>query len=335
MNIAIIRLSALGDIIQSSIVLQFIKKYYPNSNIDWFIDDSFEDLLKDHLYIDRLYSLPLKKKKIIKTLKILLNARKNNYDLIIDLQGLIKSAIVARILSKNTYGFDKNSLKENLASYFYKYKISIDYNENIIIRNIKLLNFALKLDIKKNEIINKKPCFIVDEKIKYNILNKITLADKNILIHMGSSMENKNYPKEKLISLCKMILANYSKTHIFLVWGNDKEKNKANIILDNLKNNRVFISPKINIKELIALTYLSDLVIGNDSGPTHLAFAINKPSITIFGATPSYRNAFDTNINKTIDSGKYISDCKHIDKNDFCIKNIDEMQIFNLIKGLL
>lgn len=47
-----------------------------------------------------------------------------------------------------------------------------------------------------------------------------------------------------------------------------------------------------------------DLIIGNDSGPTHLAFALNRPSITIFGATPSYRNAFKTNINKIIDTGK-------------------------------
>lgn len=95
------------------------------------------------------------------------------------------------------------------------------------------------------------------------------------------------------------------------------------------------LAPKLSLPQLIALSSMCDLIIGNDSGPTHLAFAINKPSITIFGATPSYRNAYQTPINKVIDSGKYISDTKHIDKSDFCIQNIDEKEIFTLCKGLL
>ncbi|WP_307885580.1 glycosyltransferase family 9 protein, partial [Campylobacter jejuni] len=75
----------------------------------------FEGILKNHPLINKLYALPLKDKKILKSLKILLKARKNNYNAVIDLQGLIKSAIVSRILSRNNFGFDKNSLKESFA----------------------------------------------------------------------------------------------------------------------------------------------------------------------------------------------------------------------------
>ncbi|MBX9222349.1 glycosyltransferase family 9 protein, partial [Campylobacter coli] len=84
----------------------------------------------------------------------------------------------------------------------------------------------------------------------------------------------------------------------------------------------------------IVFTNSMDLIIGNDSGPTHLAFALNRPSITIFGATPSYRNAFKTNINKIIDTGKKITNAKHLDKSDFCISTIEEEDILKLVKEL-
>lgn len=337
MKIALIRLSALGDIIQSSIVLQFIKKAYPNASVDWFVDEKFKEILNAHKLLNAVYALPLKERKIIRTVKILAEARKNGYDVVIDLQGLLKSAIIARILSSKVYGFDKKSLKESLASHFYAHKKFIAYDENIILRNVYLLNFALKQNFNKDEILTKKPCFEADESIKNELITrlKIDTSKQNILIHIGSSMENKNYPKERFAILCQMLLTRYKKAKIFLCWGSQKEKNSAQFILNDLASPKISLLPKLNLQELIAISALSTLVIGNDSGPTHLAFAMNKPSITIFGATPSYRNAYETPINKVVDSGKFITDTKHIDRNDFCIQNIDEGQIFTYAKVLL
>ena len=335
MKIALIRLSALGDIVQSSIVLQFIKKAYPKAKIDWFVDERFKGILHSHPLIDTLFALPLKDKRVFAVLKTLLNARKRGYDLVIDLQGLLKSAIIARVLSSNTYGFDKNSLKESAASLFYKHKKALSYDENIILRNLCLIGFALNFSVKKADILAKKPCFVADESLKNKLLKKIELAKCNVLIHTGSSVANKNYPKERISILCEMLLASFPKAKIWLCWGSEDEKKFAKFVIKDSAKAGVFLLPKLNLRELVAMTSVCDLIIGNDSGPTHLAFAMNKPSITIFGATPSYRNAYQTPINKVIDSGKFISDTKHIDKNDFCIQNIDEKKIFNLAKGLL
>lgn len=337
MKIAIIRLSALGDIIQSSIVLQFIRQAHPNSSIDWFVDERFKGILEKHPLINKLYALPLKDRKIFKVLQILLNARKNRYDIVVDLQGLLKSAVIAKMVGANTFGFDKNSLKESLASLFYRHKKAMKYSENIILRNVALTGFALGKDFGKDEILGKEPCFVADECVKKALVEKINFDDtkQNILIHTGSSAENKNYPKERFAILCQMILARYKKAQIWLCWGNAKEKKNTQFILADVGSKQISLLPKLNLKEFAALTQLCALVIGNDSGPTHLAFAMNKPSITIFGATPSYRNAYQTPINKVVDSGKLIADTKHIDKNDFCIQNIDEKEIFTLCEGLL
>jgi len=90
----------------------------------------------------------------------------------------------------------------------------------------------------------------------------------------------------------------------------------------------------MSLNELKALIDSCDLVIGGDSGPTHMAWALNKPSITIFGPTPKDRNTFKTNINLTVDCEKKINPLK-LDKNDLCIKNIDENKIIKLINELL
>lgn len=338
MKIALIRLSALGDIIQSSIVLQFIKKFRPNAEIHWFIDERFKDILSNETLIDKLYALPLKDAKFFKSLKIALKASKNKYDLIIDLQGLIKSALIARILSYNVFGYDKDSLKESSASIFYNQKLGINYNENIIVRNLSLICFAFNESFENQDIAYKIASLHPDEKLALKLRTELKLHENthNILIHCGASIENKIYPKERIALLCKLFAKEYKECKIFLSWGNEKEYKLAKDIFDlTSSDNHVFILPKLSLQELLALSKESSLIIGSDTGPTHIGFAINKPSITIFGATPSYRNAYKTAINKIIDSGKLITNAKHIDKSDFCISKIDEEDIFTLAKELL
>lgn len=339
MKIALIKLSALGDIIHAVIVLQFIKKYYPKSSIDWFVDVRFANLLQNHPLIDEVYALPLKDKKIKKSFALLLEARQNNYDVAIDLQGLLKSALVARFLCSNTFGFDRESAKEGFASNFYTHKFFCNYEENIVVRNLSLVAYALNESFSLDDIELKQAYFEIDEDVKEEMMQGLSLEQNfpNILIHVGSSAPNKIYPKERLSLLCRMLLEHYEKCRIILSWGNVNEFNFARdlIELGNLKHLNIVLAPKMTLVQLCALTKSVDLIIGNDSGPTHLAFALNKPSITIFGATSSRRNTYETAINRVIDAGKKILQSKHIDKSDFCIQNIDEKDIFNLALKLL
>ncbi|AJC94525.1 lipopolysaccharide heptosyltransferase I [Campylobacter volucris] len=337
MKIGLVKLSALGDIIHAAIVLQFIKKHIPKAKIDWFVDKRFAGLLQDHSMINEVYALPLKERKIKECFSILLEARQNKYDVVIDLQGLIKSALVSRILCSNTFGFDQDSIKESFASNFYTHKFACNYEENIIIRNLSLVAYVLNEHFDNEDIRLKQSCFDINDDLKEELEQTLYLKETtpNILIHVGSSMPNKIYPKERLTLLCRMLLEHFANARILLGWGSVKEFNFAKEIVINLKHLKIDLAPKLSLSELCALTKSMDLIIGNDSGPTHLAFALNKPSISIFGATPSQRNTYETTINKTINAGKKILSSKHIDKSDFCIQNIDENDIFALACELL
>ena len=329
-KIAIIKLSAMGDIIHSMVVLEFIKKKYPNIEIDWFVEDAFSAVLENNPDIRNIIKLNLKsikksKKEIFTQLNLVKSFKKENYDLIIDAQGLIKSSLVARILGKNIAGFCKNSTRESLASFLYNRKISIDYRENAIDRNCFLISKALGFEITKDEILNKKPfLFFKDEdEIIYEYLKS---DKKNILLVVGASWKSKIYSKEKFAKIVDSLNENF-----LIVWGNEEEKQIADFIGANSK---ALVLPKLSLNSLKALVSKVDLVIGNDTGPTHMAWALNIASITIFGNTPAYRNSYLTNINRVIKSSFTPNPLK-LDKNNFSINEIDEKNIVKMAKEIL
>ena len=330
MKIAIVKLSALGDIVHAMVVLQFIKKLDKKIEIDWVVEKKFKDLLKNHPHINKVHVINLseakKKKSINLVLKELIKLRKiKRYDLVIDMQGLIKSAIIAKLIpSLNTIGFDKNSLRERLSAFFYSRRFRIDYALNVILRNVKLISNSMNLDITNEELQNKSPFLF--SKTTYSD-NKLSLNKKNILIIPGASNASKCYPVNKLADLAKLVDANF-----LIIWGSSKEKVMAEEIKKMAPN--VKICGKLSIDYLVSLISQVNLVIGPDTGPTHMAWALNVPSITLFGSTPGYRNSFVTNINRIIESDSTVNPYK-INRNDYSINNIKVTEICNLTKKLL
>ena len=126
---------------------------------------------------------------------------------------------------------------------------------------------------------------------------------KNIILIPGASYPSKCYPIEKFVELTKQIDANF-----MIIWGNQKEK----ILADEITalSPKVNVCEKLSIDNLISLISQVDLVIGPDTGPTHIAWALNVPSITLFGPTPGYRNAYMTKINRTIESNSKVNPFK-------------------------
>ena len=329
-RIAIIKLSAMGDIIHAMVALQYIKRQYPNLQIDWFVESAFAPILENNPDINEIIKLDLKsikkdKKEIINQIKLIKKYKKNSYDLVIDAQGLIKSAIVSFFLGKSRVGFSKNSTREKLASFFYTKKVDIAYDKNAIERNVKVLSQALNFEITKNDILNKKPFLFYknENEVIYEYLSK---DKKNVLFVIGASWPSKMYSKEKFAKIINNLDEN-----CLITWGNEAEKDIADFIA-NISKAKVL--PKLDLNSLKAIMSKVDLVIGNDTGPTHMAWALNIPSITLFGNTPGYRNTYITNTNRIIESKSIVNPFK-LDRNDFSIKEIDENEIINMAKGLL
>ena len=323
--------------------IQFIRKHIANAHISWFCDARFEQIARLLAGVDEVVALPLKDKKFLKSFEIL-RQKQGQFDIIIDLQGLLKSALVSRILGKNIFGFDRFSAKEGMASIFYTHKYSCNYDKNIILRNLELCAFALNFSFDEKEILTKEPCFLKNSRIpdkNSRIPNKNSrIPDKNSRIPSDKT----RIPNKKILiapfasesSKCYAHFASVIKgakefAQCFLVAGSEPEREKAT----KLASSGATLLAPLDLAQILEFMDTCDLIIGNDSGITHLAWAQNYATITLFGNRSGARNAFATPKNLIIQATpKHEIDAFHIDKSDFCINDIDPAQIIAKAKGL-
>ncbi|GAA7905039.1 lipopolysaccharide heptosyltransferase I [Helicobacter pylori] len=332
MKIAIVRLSALGDIIVGAVFLAVIKECLPNAQIEWFVDERFGAILEHSPYIDKLHPIALKSTlttfnplKIFKLFKFL---RAYEYDIVIDMQGLVKSALITQMLkAPKKVGFDYASAREGLSAFFYSQKVSIAYNEPILKRNFTLLSHALNLPKKEisEGLSSRAKVFSYQPSLKIDALN-LNQNKPKILFVLETSKINKTYPIERFKELA-LALENFQ---ICLLWHADEEK--AVVLYGALKNQRdVLLLPKLTLNEVKALLFKMDLIIGGDTGITHLAWALQKASITLYGNTPMERFKLESPINVSLTGNSNAN----YHKKDFSIQNIEPKKIKECVLNIL
>ena len=256
---AIIKLGSMGDIIHSLIVLPFL-----NEKIDFIIDDSFKDILNYNPYINKIIPVKLREAKKNKSLffKELIHFKEMYYEKIYDLQGLVKSAFFARFATENLTGY-KNP-REKIASLFYNEKIK-SKKFYAIERYLELFNITAAKE-------HPKLLFYKDKNFDF-----LSSSRKNIIFIIGGSWPCKKLHVNKWADLAN----NLKNENVIIPYSNEKEKNEALQIQQ--KSNAKIINLSLN--DLKALIDKSDLLIGNDTGPSFIAWANNIPNIILYGCT--------------------------------------------------
>ncbi|MDQ7059994.1 MAG: glycosyltransferase family 9 protein [Sulfurimonas sp.] len=162
--------------------------------------------------------------------------------------------------------------RESLATLFYKSTSHISYESNVVKRNAFVVCDALEFTIDDAMLLDKKAIFNISKEYK------LPHDKKNIAFVIGASWESKIYPKELVVQIC-----NELKENIYIIWGSEAEKKSAEWIVKNTPY--ASLSPSLALDELVSYISAMDLLIGNDTGPTHIAWAQNIPSITLLGPT--------------------------------------------------
>ena len=150
-RIGIVRLSSFGDVVVSaSKLMDFyhaLAQEYDEVRIEWFVDTRFAGILEHHKAITTLHALPIKRLKSLRAVRELWRSLRalGRFDVVLDLQGLIKSAIVGRALdSREFVGFSFSSAREGLASVLYSRRVKVAYDENILVRNAAIYQCCLR-----------------------------------------------------------------------------------------------------------------------------------------------------------------------------------------------
>jgi heptosyltransferase-1 len=331
LKIAIVRLTSMGDIIFCMAALQVIKRRMPDSEITWIADKKFADMLDYNPDLTGVIKIGLKDLKRNFSVKNLKNEyqrikQPGRFDITIDLHGMIKSAVITRISGRISAGFGLKVVKEPIAAMFYDRAFNIPFNLNRGYRYTLLAASALGFCFDEQDLMEKRPfLFYKPEDILFSneyFSNNL----KNIVFVTASTELNRDYPKEKFVNI-----ANALKQNILICHGNDAELETARYIAENSQYVRVL--PRMSLSQLKAAISRADLLIGVDTGPTHIAWANNIPSIVILGPTPA-DCIYATSRNKILKSRSQANE-KRMNKNDFSIREIEESEILKHAEKLL
>lgn len=282
MQVLLIKMSSMGDVIHTLPALTDAMRAIPNLKVDWVIEPAFSTIPTWHPAVDRVIPIALRqwRKNSLGSVrsgeisKFYSALRQKKYDAIIDAQGLLKSALIAKLGKGETHGFDKNSIREKIAAYFYAHTYSIDQNQHAITRTRKLFATILKYDFQ-----NTRPDFNIDAR-KLTALN-FTLPEKYGVFLHGTTWATKHYPEtywEKLLAK-----ADAEKLPIYLPWGNVTEKDRADKLAKPFAHATVL--PALSITQMATVLKNAAAVVTVDTGLGHLSAALTTPTIALYGPT--------------------------------------------------
>lgn len=289
MRVLIVKLSSMGDVLHTLPALTECLAYFPQLKIDWVVEPAFKDILKWHPGVNHIYSFPLRGAR--KNLKLFLTEipailkqiRKQKYDLVIDAQGLIKSALLARLTKgKNIVGLDMNSCREPLASKLYHQGYNIPWSLHAVMRLKQLFSdiFGYPLTAEINYGIDSKKL------IKPNFLFDFNAHQYIVLLH-GTTWESKHWPEKHWEELIELISIKYPNLKILLPWGSPDEFKRATRLANSSPNTQVL--PKLSIIELAYVLACANSVVAVDTGLGHLAAALGTKTINLYGPTDPAR----------------------------------------------
>lgn len=284
-DIAIVRFSALGDIVHTLPAYTALRHHYPKSRITWFVHPLGARLLACVDGIDAIEVVNLKDGSIAQRLSELNRQRRQQHpDLVLDFQGLIKSAVFARLLGGERLGFAKVDLREPMAALFYTRQATAFSGQHVIDRNLHLLSL---LDIPHPtmpayslRIPTPDPHTPAGERLHA----LVQILKHPVLINLGGNWPTKQYPADFWVKLIKNLSPDIEP---LLIWGAPREEELAREIGQLCGTPS---APALDFPELLWLISRSRLMISADSLALHLCDALTVPSIGIFGPTDPARN---------------------------------------------
>ena len=297
MKLLIIKTSSLGDVIHCLPVINDIHAHNPSAQIDWVVEESFADIPRMHAGVNQVFTVAMRRwKKSLFSQKtwVEISAFKKlikqaNYDVVIDCQGLLKSALITKqartTIQGLKHGYDKSSIREPIASLFYEKTHAISYQQHAVTRNRALcamaLAYAIPHDLPDYGISNLAARENNASASRMDTGLQGSVFDNTIIALHGTSRDSKLWPVENWVNLGKELAK--QNLNLVLPWASDTELARANQIASQLSNANVL--PKLSIAQIAAVIANAKAAIGVDTGLSHFAAALSIPTVAIYTDT--------------------------------------------------
>jgi heptosyltransferase I len=326
-KILIVKPSSLGDVIHSLPFLNAVRICFPKSEIHWVIAKGLEGILENHPMINKLWVIDKdswkniqKVKGTIQEIKVLFKKLKHEkYDLVVDLQGLLRSGVITGATGAPVrIGF--REAREG-SSVFYTHKVTGGKYIHAVDRYLKIAEF---LGCKIADISFPFPPF---DSSLFFIPDLSSLKDY-IVIVPGARWKTKIWPAEKFGRLASLLPLKS------IIVGSKTDKAIADEIVSLSGGRAVSLAGKTNLRELIAIISKANFIVSNDSGPMHIAAALNVPVFAVFGPTDPLRTGPYGKGHTIIREDILCSPCfrKSCDEMK-CMKDLSVEKVYGIIKS--
>ncbi|MGE8322439.1 MAG: lipopolysaccharide heptosyltransferase I [Pseudomonas sp.] len=279
MRVLIIKTSSLGDVIHTLPALTDAAHAIPGIRFDWVVEEGFAEIPGWHPAVDQVIPVAIRRwrKNLWQTIKsgewraFKRRLRERKYDLVIDAQGLVKSAWLTRYVKAPVAGLDRYSAREGWASRFYDRRLSVATGQHAVERVRQLFAMALAYDL---------PEGIGNYGLDLDRLQLPPAAPYVVFLH-GTTWATKHWPEAYWRELAERM--GRRKLEVRLPWGNPAEKARAERIAQGLNNCQVL--PKLNLVGVARVLAAAKACVAVDTGLGHLAAALDVPTISLFGPT--------------------------------------------------
>lgn len=334
-KILIIRTDRLGDVILSTPVIENLRRAFPNIHLSFMCQPYTKDVLVGNPYLDQVivYDKYGTEKSFWTTVKFALKLRKEKFDWAIVLHPTNRAHIIAFLAGiPLRVGWDRKY------AFFLSKKIPHDKQKGQKHEVEYTLDVLRALHI---SIDSKKLFFPLDEKSEVKIQSlllgqRVEEKEDFFVIHPSASCPSKRWPQDHFLQLIKLLQEKF-KIKIILI-GSESEKKFSNQLASH--EGVVDLRGKLTLKETAALLKRAKLFISNDSGPVHIAAALNTPVISIFGrknpglSPARWRPLGEKSIYLHKDVGCLICLAHNCQKNFFCLQAITAEEVVEKISNL-
>lgn len=282
MKVLVVKLTSMGDVIHALPALSDAQAALPGIRFDFLVEESFQEIPHWHPAVEQV--IPVATRRWRKSLwrsrgeirQTLRHLRSSEYDYVIDIQGLLKSGLLSRLAKGVRCGYDRDSIRETLACHFYHHRFAVSRQRHAIERVRSLFSQALGYaEPLKDDPVDYR--ITLPQKIKLPIQ---TVSDYCVFLH-GTTWRAKEWPEASW----RQLLASYADSGqpVYLPWGNAAEQARAERLQAGLPH--VSVLPKMTLSQLCLFIKNAQGVVAVDTGLGHLAAALGRPTVSIYGPT--------------------------------------------------
>jgi lipopolysaccharide heptosyltransferase I len=281
-----VRLGSLGDVIHGIPAAAALRNRYPHAHIDWLVDSRYIELLALVECLDRRIAVDprdvARGGRWATLLYTFRDLRKSHYDACIDLQGLLKSAVLARAAgARMTIGYPRPHLREPLAGLLYTDTPDPGDATHVINKGIALLAPLGVTDTRVHF-----PLVIPRTPVVESVMGRFS-ANGYVLINPGAAWPNKRWPATRFGAVAAAIHRDAGLRSLVL-WGPGEQELAASVVSGS--SGAADIAPPTSIQDVVGISRHARLMISGDTGPLHIAGAVGTPIVALFGPTLAARN---------------------------------------------